>query len=343
MPDMKIFMERMMAFAPESRKANHIFDDAPRYDEAEVVRLARLMDGYGKEDDAAKRTAIAGEFAALRDAMRPRADAPERVYLWPEDKPLPQTTVYTENPDGRYNNAPDFRPYFLEMLLPADVTPKGAVVCIPGGDQGFCTVYEAYQVCKEFNARGYQAFILHNRVNHNPWTEQESGVDTARALRIIRRDAAKYRIDPKRVAVAGFSNGGLTGDNCIRYFSGAQKVADHFPGYVADELDAFYGAPDAFLCVYGPRFVGSEFDFTGVVYPPTFFAVGREDMAFKNLNYVYPILVEHGAQVEVHTFAGVPHGVAGQSILQGKSPYPLFDLWYDLADAFMQDAYGKAE
>ena len=340
--DMKVFIERMKELEPVSRPARHIFDDAPRYEEAQVVRLARLQDAYGREDDAEKRAALREEFAALRDAIQPRKDAPERVYLWPADKKLPQTTVYESDPEDRYNNAPDFRPYFLEMLLPEDIRPKGAIVCIPGGDQGFCTIYEAYQVCKEFNARGYQAFILHNRVNHNPWTEQESGVDAARCLRILRRDAAKYRIDPHRIAVAGFSNGGLTGDNCIRYFSGEQKVSDHFPGYEPDELDAFYGAPDAFLCVYGPRFEGSPFDFTGVVYPPTFFAVGREDMAFKNLNYVYPILVANGVKVEVHTFAGVPHGVAGQSILQGKSPYPLFDLWYDLADAFMQDAYKQA-
>ena len=340
--DMKAFIERVKELAPESRLANGIFDDAPRYAEAEVVRLARVQDAYFNEDSAERRAELKEQFIALRDALQPRPDAPERVYLWPEGKPMPKTTEYAENPDGRYNNAPDFRPYFLEMLLPEDVVPKGAVVCIPSGDQGFCTIYEAYQVCKEFNARGYQAFILHNRVNHNPWTEQESGVDAARCLRILRRDAAKYRIDPHRLAVAGFSNGGLTGDNCIRYFSGEQKVSDHFPGYEPDELDAFYGAPDAFLCVYGPRFEGSPFDFTGVVYPPTFFAVGREDMAFKNLNYVYPILVANGVKVEVHTFAGVPHGVAGQSILQGKSPYPLFDLWYDLADAFMQDAYKQA-
>ena len=116
--DMKVFIERLQAFAPESRKANPIFDDAPRYEEAEVVRLARLMDAYGREDSALRRTEIAAEFAALRDAMRPKAGAPERVYLWPEDKRPPQTTVYTSNGNGRYNNDPDFRPYFLEMLLP---------------------------------------------------------------------------------------------------------------------------------------------------------------------------------------------------------------------------------
>lgn len=341
--DFKKIAERMKEFEDTARRAIEIFDDAPCYNEAQVVELARLQDGYAFCDDADERARICAEFAEKLAGVRRRENAPERVYLWPEGK-MPCITEYTENVDGRFNHGPEFRPYFLEMLLPAETTPKGAVVCIPGGDQGFCTVYEAYQVCKDWNERGYQAFILHNRVNHNPWSEQESGVDVARCLRIIRKNAAKYRIDPANVAVAGFSNGGLTGDNCIRYFSGAQTVADHFTGYEADDLDAYYGAPDAFLCIYGPRFRDSRYDFTNVKYPPTFFAVGGDDFAMDNFNYVYPILVQNGVQVEAHTFSGVPHGCAGQAILKGGvSPYPTFEVWYALADQFMQTAYARAK
>lgn len=341
--DFKLIAERMKEFEDTGRPAIEIFDDAPCYDEAQVVELARLQDAHAFCDDAEERARIRAEFAEKLAGVRRRENAPGRVYLWPEGK-MPCITEYTENPDNRFNHGPEFRPYFLEMLLHDEIAPKGAVVCIPGGDQGFCTVYEAYQVCKDWNRRGYQAFILHNRVNHNPWSEQESGVDVARCLRIIRKNAAKYRIDPANVAVAGFSNGGLTGDNCIRYFSGAQTVADHFPGYEADALDAYYGAPDAFLCIYGPRFRGSPYDFTNVKYPATFLAVGKDDFAMENLNYVYPILVQHGVDVEVHTFSGVPHGCAGQSILKGGvSPYPTFELWYTLADHFMQTAYARAK
>lgn len=341
--DFEKFFARMKEFGEFSRPSIEIFDDTPRYVEEEVVRLVKLQDSYGNCDDPEGRAKIRDEFIELMNSMRPREDAPERIYLWDEGN-APAITEYKENPGNRFNHGPEFRPYFLEMLLPDDVTPKGAVICIPGGDQGFCTVYEGYQVAKDLNALGYQAFILHNRVNHNPWSEQESGVDTARAIRIIRRDAAKYRIDPNNIAVAGFSNGGLTGDNCNRFFSGKQTVADHFPGYEPDELDAYYGAPDAFLCIYGPRFAGTPYDLTNAVYPPTFFAVGRDDeAAYKNLNYAMNVLIDNGVPVEVHTFAGVPHGVAGQSIMDNGRASATFDLWYQLADAFMQDAYAKAK
>lgn len=159
---------------------------------------------------------------------------------------------------------------------------------------------------------------------------------------MVRANAVKYRVGPNQIAFAGFSNGGLTGECCIQYYSGEQTVQDHFPDYQPDELDKVYGAPDVFLCVYGPRFDGAPFDYDVAEYPPVFFAVGREDEAMKNLNYVYPQLVKHGVTVEIHTFAGTPHGMAGIDLIDGEVKYPNFQLWEPLADAFMLDIYQKA-
>ena len=197
------------------------------------------------------------------------------------------------------------------------------------------------QVAKDLNALGYQCFQLLNRTNQNPWTQKEAGVDAARAVRMVRKNAEKYRIDPRKVAFAGFSNGGLTGEGLIQYFSGKQAVKDAFPDYRPDELDELDATPAANLCIYGPRFVGDPFDYENVVYPPTFFAVGREDAAMDNLRYVYPDLKAHGVEAEVHTFAGVPHGMAGDKVFTGRVDYPNFELWIPLADAFMQDVYKK--
>ena len=71
-------------------------------------------------------------------------------------------------------------------------------------------------------------------------------------------------------------------------------MTDHFPQYVPDELDEYPGAPDAFLCIYGPRWKGVEIDYTDVVYPPVFYAVGMEDTAIDNLHWVYQDLLKHG-------------------------------------------------
>ena len=323
------------------------FEDCLGYPEDTLVKLFHLgrkirglgNDGMetGAETPYEVLEPLMREYVGLADGLEKTRPMPERIYLWPEGK-IPQLTEYTEN-DGSFNHDPDFVPYMYEVLLPEDVTPKGAVILCAGGDHGDCVLQEAYGDLEYFLSRRYQCFILLNRVNKRPWNAQDVGADVARAIRIIRRDAAKYRIDADKVAFAGFSNGGLTGEDCIEYYSGDQKMTDWYPDYEPDELDEYYGAPDAFLCVYGPRYVNGPFKWEGVKYPPTFFAIGREDRALDNFNYVYPQLLEHKVPVEIHTYAAVPHGQAGVRLL-GETRYDNFMTWVDLADAFLCDVFG---
>ena len=200
-----------------------------------------------------------------------------------------------------------------------------------------------FQSARDFNRMGYQCFLLYNRCNQNPWCEKDSGADASRAVRYVRANAEKYRIRPDQIAYVGFSNGAITGENCIHYYSGAQRMTDWYPDYTPDALDEVYGAPDAFLCIYGPRHAGTPFDYEKVAYPPTFYAVGREDFALQNLYQLLPLQIEHGVEVEIHTFAGVPHGQAGNRLVVGKNLYPNFELWLPLADAFMQNVFGKSK
>lgn len=187
----------------------------------------------------------------------------------------------------------------------------------------------------DLNAMGYQCFVLLNRTNLNPWSGKEAGVDAARAIRMVRANAAKYRIKENKVVFAGFSNGGLTGEACIQYYSGQQSVKDVFPDYEKDELDQVSGSMDAFLCIYGPRMNHESFDYDRVVYPPVFHVVGLEDFNMDNINKLYPELVSRKITVEIHTFAGVPHGQAGQKLLDGYVKYPNFETWEILADQFI--------
>ena len=318
-----------------------LFEDAPCYPVEPLVRLFHLGRDFGKQTDEAVMEGMLEEYRSILQTIRPIEKAPERIYLWPEGK-MPKNTDYTDNSDYKYNHDPDFKPYLYEMLVPEEVEPKGAVVLCAGGDHGDASFHEAFQSCRDLNDLGYQCFLLLNRTHRCPWSKQECGADAARAIRMIRANAAKYRISSGRVSFAGFSNGGVTGEACIRYYSGKQTVKDHFPEYEPDWLDEYKGAPDSFLCIYGPRWATEEFDYTGVVYPPTFFAVGRDDTAMDNLNHTYPDLAAHGVELEVHTFAGVPHGKAGVKLV-GEEGYDNFHLWLPLGDAFMQDVYRKAE
>jgi len=331
--------ELKAVFGAAEHLAIPMYEDAPCYPSQDLVELYWIGYDIQHTEDKAKRTELVKKFAAKRDSIKRLPESPERVYLWPEGKIPCLTTEYTDNSDYMYNHDPDFRPYFYEMLVPDHIIPKGLVVFCAGGDHGTALFHEAFQSCKDFIAMGYQTILLANRTNNCPWKAVDAAADCSRAIRMIRMNAKKYRIDAGKVAFAGFSNGGITGENVIRYFSGEKKMTDYYPDYQPDEADSYDGAQDAFLCVYGPRWVGGEFDFTGVKYPPTFFAVGRSDTALDNLNYVYPTLIQQGIPVEIHTFAGVPHGQAGVELLDGMVKYPNFQMWVKLADYFLMDLW----
>ena len=266
-----------------------------------------------------------------------RTDYP-KIMLWPENK-IPALTEYTDNTAFRYNHNPDFAPFMYEMLVPEDVAPKGAVILCAGGDHGFTVLCEGYQVAVDFNRMGYQCFLLLNRTNMNPWRGSEAGADAARAIRIVRANAGKYRVRENQIAFAGFSNGGLTGEACIQYYSGEQKMSDVFPGYEEDTFDTISGAMDAFLCIYGPRMNHDTFDYDRAVYPPVFHALGLEDFNMDNMNKLYPELISHGIKVEIHTFSGVPHGQAGRKLMDGFVKYPNFETWEVLADQFLTNIF----
>ena len=333
-------MEEELDFYGEEAKTIPIFENPVDYPADILAEMVRLAFAVRSCQDAGKKHELEKKYISLRDALELSYEVKAPILLWDKGN-MPTCTEYTENFDHRYAHDPDFEPFLLEVLLPETVNPKGAVLTIAGGEHGMNTVSECYQICKDFNEKGYQGFIVNARPNHGPWSGKEAGVDAARAVRYVRAHADQYRIEPDQIALAGFSNGGVATEQCIQYCSGDQTVKEYFPNYKPDGLDAYAGGPDVQLCVYGPRHLGTGFDYSRVVYPPTFYAIGMEDhVAVANMNAVYADLMARGVTVEVHTFSGHPHGYAGWKIIDGKGD-PNFDLWEDLADHFMQDIYRK--
>lgn len=329
-----------MDFCREEHLAVPLFEnpvDYPVDTLAEMIRLAfAIRECKGRDE----KIQMQKKYVELRNLLQNTYESRSPIYLWPEGK-MPVMTEYTDNYDYRYLHDPDFKPNLLEVLLPKEVTPKGALLTIAGGEHGMNDVSECYQVCRDFNEKGYQCFIINCRPNRGPWNGRECGADTARAIRYVRAHAGRYRIQPGQIILAGFSNGGMTVEQCIQYYSGGQQVKDWFADYVPDELDSYPGGPDLQLCVYGPRHLGLSFDYSRVSYPPSFFAVGRQDtVAIENLNAVYADLVQRGIPAEIHTFSGHPHGYAGWKVIDGVGN-PNFDLWEDLADHFIEDAFAQ--
>jgi acetyl esterase/lipase len=76
-----------------------------------------------------------------------------------------------------------------------------------------------------FNRMGLHAAVVHYRVK--PDLHPAPLMDAARAVRIVRHRARKWRVDPRRVAICGFSAGGhLAGSLGVHFGSAPRGVND---------------------------------------------------------------------------------------------------------------------
>src|SRR5215510_1677060 len=158
----------------------------------------------------------------------PAADKPLVVELWPGKPPdepggigaeyvrmsprLDRTQVEVTEPTRMVTNVT--RPT-LTVYRPAKDKDSGAAVIIcPGG--GYWNLYwelEGEEVAAWLNSLGVTGILLKYRVPRRPDDTKGEPArrplqDAQRAVSLVRRKAAEWGIDPKRIGMIGFSAGG---------------------------------------------------------------------------------------------------------------------------------------
>jgi dienelactone hydrolase len=131
--------------------------------------------------------------------------------------------------------------------------------------------------------------ILNRRGNANPAPDNQEHLkviamaisDGQQAIRILRRDAVKYHIDPKRIGILGFSAGGG-----VAIGTAVTESSDGYPDFVAT--------------IYGPSLVDVSVPRPGT---PLFIAV--MDGHFNVTNgcaALFALWKEAGRPVEIHVY-----------------------------------------
>ena len=143
----------------------------------------------------------------------------ETLMLWPtlppgtppgiapsrEPVPLPLGTLQRWEKGIRHPYIGVFRPQ----------RPDGrAVLVMPGGGYVFVSlINEGVNVARVLNPLGITVFVLAYRLPGEGWFNRTDVPlqDAQRAMRLIRANAAHYRIDPAKLGILGFSAGGHLG------------------------------------------------------------------------------------------------------------------------------------
>ncbi len=127
---------------------------------------------------------------------------------------------------------------------PADKNTGTAVVVCPGGGYyGISFINEGIEVAKWLNQLGVTAVVLHYRLPDDAIMQNKSIAplqDGQEAMRIVRRNAKKWGIDPHKIGIMGFSAGGHL----------ASTVSTHFDEKVYEPKDTTSARPDFSLLIY---------------------------------------------------------------------------------------------
>ncbi len=155
------------------------------------------------------------------------AAAPSVVPLW-DGTPPDSDTVENKQPETCENDRiRNVHVPTLTVHLPgkADATGAGVVICPGGGYWLLAFNHEGTQIAEWLNSFGVAAFILKYR--HTPYKHPIPLHDTQRALRLVRHNAKKWRVNPKKIGIMGFSAGGHLASTAGTHFDkGDPKAKD---------------------------------------------------------------------------------------------------------------------
>ena len=150
-------------------------------------------------------------LATLADAAEPPA-----LPLYAGDIP----NAIAAPDEEKLRDPADKFPFYLDVSRPT-LTPyrpakqdakRAAVIVLPGGGyRGVSILKEGYDVARAFNDMGVTAFVLKYRTpsdRHMKDKRRGPLQDVQQAIAMVRRDAARWQVDPARIGVMGFSAGG---------------------------------------------------------------------------------------------------------------------------------------
>jgi acetyl esterase/lipase len=274
-----------------------------------------------------------------------QAGEPEEIPLWPAGAPgavgkeagdIPTLTIF--RPD------------------PARSTGAAVVIC-PGGGYGFLAVdHEGKEVAAWLNSLGITGVMLKYRLApryHHPAMIQ----DANRAIRTVRARASEWNLDPKRIAILGFSAGGHLASTAATHFDAGKADA-------SDPIERVSSRPDRVILVYPVIAIATPFGHEGskknllgpnppkglleslsnetqvtAETPPAFLAHTNGDTGVPAENSLLFALAlrKHKVPVELHLFEKGVHGLGLGSGWAGRIPRePSFEAWPGLCVTWLK-------
>jgi acetyl esterase/lipase len=261
---------------------------------------------------------LAAIVAMCISASEVMAEDPAPILLWEKGAP------------GAKGEEDKDKPKLFAYSAPEASAVGTAIVICPGGGYGHLSMdKEGSDVAKWLNSLGVTAFVLDYRHAGKGYQHPAPLDDVKRAVRYVRTNAEKWKLDASRIGVMGFSAGGHLASTAGTQFEEANKNAD-------DKIDRASSRPDFLVLCYPVISMTSEYTHKGSRKnligddpspelakkmsselqvtsntPPTFIFQTDKDTGVPAENAVSFYLALRKAKVpaELHIYQNGPHGV----------------------------------
>ena len=259
---------------------------------------------------------LAASTAMAKEQREAKYFQDETIVIWDNNK--------APHSNGLKGEAYDSQPYRLvnttKAVLyvyhadPAKATGQAVVICPGGGYAKLSMDQEGYMMAQWLAKNGITAFVLEYRL---PNAHKEVPLeDTVEAIRIVRKKAKKWGIDPAKVGVMGFSAGGHLAASA----SNIPPVEDRpnfsilfYPVVIANHYTSHVGS---FRNLLGKGFVQADADEFSMEKlasrntPPTILLLSDDDRTVPAAGAAmyYAALRYHGVKAAMYVFPSGGHG-----------------------------------
>ncbi len=248
-------------------------------------------------------------------------------------------------------------------VVPAAEPDGSALLIIPGGGYHEVHVdFAGFEPARRFNRAGVTAFVLLYRIPSEGWADFSDVPlqDAQRAMRLIRANAARFRIDANRLGVIGFSSGGhlaaWLATRADAHVYAARDASDHedatpsfaallypvitmLPPYAHEESrEMLLGAHPSLAMRAAWSCENMVTDRT----PPTFLAAATDDSLVppENTLHMFEALRRAHVATELHMFERGGHGFGLGEPGQPLAAWPDLFLRWGASRGFFRNVRG---
>lgn len=202
----------------------------------------------------------------------------------------------------------------LTIFLPDNPNGKSVIIC-PGGGYGYLETNKEGAACASwFNEQGITVFVLKYRLpDGNPAVPI---TDAKQAIRLVRQNASRWKIDPDKVGIMGFSAGGHLASTLATHFDDETRPGFQILFYPVITMDEMFTHPGSRKNLIGKTpdketviLYSNELQVTPRT-PPAFIVLSHDDKIVPSPNSVnyYLSLQKNDIPAEMHIFPTGGHG-----------------------------------